>query len=50
MQYTHGKDQASEYAKASFERAKKEGLALTPDIFELWYVYYSGQSPEVSSG
>lgn len=48
MKYTHDIDQANEYAKAAFERIKKEKLAPTPDTFELWYVYYSGQSPEVS--
>ncbi len=48
MQYTHDTDQAKEYATAAFGRVKKEGLSPTPDIFELWYVYYSGQSPEAS--
>lgn len=32
----------------ALNRTRKEGLAPTPDVFELWYVYYSGQSPEVS--
>ena len=27
---------------------KQEGVAPTPDNFELWYVYFSGQSPEVT--
>ncbi len=48
MQYTHEKSQANEYATAAFARIKREKLAPTPDIFELWYVYYSGQSPEVT--
>lgn len=48
MQYNHDIDQAGEYAKSAFDRIKKEKLAPTPDIFELWYVYYSGQSPDVS--
>lgn len=48
MQYTHDKDQAAEYAKAAFDRIKKEALSPTPDTFEVWYVYYSGQSPEIS--
>lgn len=48
MQYNHDKDQAGEYAKSVFDRIRKEKLAPTPDIFELWYVYYSGQSPELS--
>ncbi len=48
MQYTHDKDQAGNYAKSALDRMKQEGLAPTPDVFELWYVYYSGQSPEAS--
>lgn len=48
MQYTHDTDQAIEYATSAFGRIKKEKLSPTPDIFELWYVYYSGQSPEAS--
>ena len=47
MQYTHDKDQAQEYAQSALERIKKDGLSPTPDLFELWYVYYSGQSPEI---
>lgn len=48
MQYNHDKAQASEYASAALARIKKDGLSPTPDIFEIWYVYYSGQSPEIS--
>lgn len=48
MQYEHDDTQAIEYAKLVMNRIKKEALPPTPDIFELWYVYYSGQSPEVA--
>ena len=48
MQYSHDKDQATEYAQAAFARLKKEGLAPTPDHFELWYVYYAAQNPELT--
>jgi diguanylate cyclase len=48
LQYTHDKEQALEYAQASLDKIRKEGLSPTPDIFELWYVYYSGQSPEAA--
>jgi len=48
VQYNHDKDQAAEYAVSAFDRIKKEKLSPTPDTFELWYVYYSGQSPEIS--
>ncbi len=48
MQYTHDTKQAGEYALEALARLKKEALAATPDNYELWYVYYSGQSPEVT--
>ncbi len=47
MQYLHDHKQAQEYAAQTLERLRREGLSPTPDIFELWYVYLSGQSPEV---
>ena len=48
MQYEHDQDQAKEYSTLTLERIKRENLPATPDIYKLWYVYYSGQSPEVS--
>ena len=48
MQYHHDSKQANEFAKNAFERIFKEGLSATPDIYELWYVYFSGQSPEIT--
>lgn len=48
MQYHHDYKQAQVYAANAFERMSKEGLAATPDIYELWYVYFSGQSPEIT--
>lgn len=47
VQYKHDTDQAGEYSQSALERIRREKLAPTPDIFELWYVYYSGQSPEI---
>ncbi len=46
MQYHHDSKQAQIYADSAFERIRKEGLSATPDVYELWYVYYSGQGPE----
>lgn len=48
MQYDHDKDQASEYSKLAIQRIDREKLSPTPDLYKLWYVYYSGQSPEVT--
>lgn len=48
MQYLHDNKQAQTYAGNAFERISKEGLPATPDIYELWYVYFSGQSPEIT--
>jgi len=48
VQYHHDIKQAQEYARNAFERILKEGVSPTPDIYELWYVYFSGQSPEIT--
>lgn len=48
MQYSHDKEQATEYAQAAFARLRHDGISPTPDNFELWYVYFSGQSTEVT--
>lgn len=48
MHYTHDLNQANEYASAALERMHKEGLAPTPECFELWYVYYSKLNPDVA--
>ncbi len=47
MAYNHEKEQASTYAKKAFDRLKKEALAPTPEIFELWYAYYAKARPEI---
>lgn len=47
MNYQHDKKQAKGFSDAALERIAHEGLAVTPDIYELWYCYFSGQSAEV---
>lgn len=47
VQYSHTEKQSQDYTEKALRRIADEGLPSTPDIFELWYVYYSGQSPEV---
>lgn len=47
MDYSHDKQQADSYAEQALERIKKEGLAPTPDFFELWYVYYARQNQDL---
>jgi diguanylate cyclase len=48
VQYSHTSEQAETYTNKALKRIDSEGLPSTPDVFELWYVYFSGQSPEVS--
>lgn len=48
MQYLHPQEKAQKFASAAFERLLSEGLAPTPETYELWYVYYSGENAEVS--
>ncbi len=48
MQYEHDTAQAAEYSREAIERIKREKLPATPDCYELWYVYYSGQSQDIT--
>src|ERR1700743_874847 len=48
MQYEHDIAQAGEYSREAIERMKREKLPATPDCYELWYVYYSGQSQDIT--
>lgn len=48
VDYPHNLKQAKSYAEQAMSRVFQENLAPTPDIYELWYVYYAGISPEVS--
>lgn len=45
MAYLHPSEKAKEYASLAFERIMKYGLVPTPEIYELWYVYFSGSNP-----
>ncbi|MAE50684.1 MAG: GGDEF domain-containing protein [Micavibrio sp.] len=47
MQYSHSVEKANVYAAQAFEQIHELGLAPTPEIYELWYVYYSEINPEV---
>lgn len=48
MQYSHSIEKASQYAAQALERIRQDGLAPVPENFELWYVYYSGENPEIT--
>ena len=48
MQYSHSHDKAQEFAKQAIAKLTSGGLTPTPEGFELWYVYFSGENPEVS--
>lgn len=45
--YPHDINQANDYACEALERMHKEELPLTPNNFELWYVYYSKMNQEL---
>lgn len=47
MTYSHTVEKSAEFASRAFERIQKEGLLPTPENYELWYVFYSGENPEV---
>jgi len=46
-EYHQPKKKAREIAVQAFSRIEQENLPATPDIFELWYAYYSGEFAEV---
>ncbi len=48
MQYSHTKEKASQLAAQSFDRMRLEGLSPVPENYELWYIYYSGENPEIT--
>jgi diguanylate cyclase len=48
LRYPHDIKQASEYSKETMARMKKEKLPPTPDLYELWYVYYSRLNPDIT--
>ncbi len=47
MHYNHSPDKAAKLAARAFERMQNEKLTPFPEIFELWYVYYSEESAEL---
>jgi diguanylate cyclase len=48
VQYSHTKEKASQLAAQSFDRMRLEGLSPVPENYELWYIYYSGENPEIT--
>lgn len=47
-EYRQPKDKAKQIAAEAFARIEQENLPATPDIFELWYAYYSGEYAEIT--
>jgi diguanylate cyclase len=48
VHYSHSLEKANEFAAEALERMQKEGLAPTPENYELWYVYFSKTNIEVA--
>ena len=48
IQYTESYEKAKSTASKALERIEAERLPPSPDIFELWYVYYAAHSPEIN--
>lgn len=46
-EYNHSQDEAKKFAAEAFSRINKENLPATPDIFELFFNYYSGAHSEI---
>ncbi len=47
MDYPHDNKQAKSYSEYAMMRIIDENLSPTPDIYEVWYVYYAGIIPEI---
>lgn len=47
MHYIHTADRADQLSELAFARIEKEKLPPTPENYELWYVYYSAENPEI---
>lgn len=47
MLYTHDYDQAQEYATEAIKLLKSLNIPPSPENFELWYVFFSGQNVEL---
>ncbi|MED5423677.1 MAG: GGDEF domain-containing protein [Pseudomonadota bacterium] len=50
MEYNDDYEIASEYAMKVLARLKKLEIPMSPNNFELWYVYYARQNQEVIEG
>lgn len=48
MQYSHSIDKANTLAAKALERMDELSLPPTPEIYELWYVYYAGINAEIT--
>lgn len=48
MHYSQTPEKANEIAAQVLERIRDEALAPTPELYELWYVYYAALNPEVT--
>lgn len=46
-EYKQPKEKARQFASEAFSRIDQENLPATPDLFELWFSYYSGNNAEV---
>lgn len=48
VKYPHSVEKAGEFSSAALKRLQDDALALTPSNYELWYVYYSEENPEIT--
>jgi diguanylate cyclase len=45
---TNNPEKAQKLSKSALERIVKEKLLPTPENYQLWYVYYSEENPEIT--
>ncbi len=47
VHYNHSETKAKEFSELALKRIKSEKLLPNPQVYELWYVFYSKENPEV---
>ncbi len=49
VRYTENFDKSQRISQKVMERLTDEGLPVRPDVYELWYAYYSGGHPQIQN-
>ncbi len=48
MQYSHNEEQVEKFSSQALEKIASLNLPMMPNVYEVWYVNFSGENPELS--